>query len=245
MPRALPLHSPSASGTRPEGVVGLIALLTLVVVALLTVLVLAVLLLTVLLLAVLTLRRLGSLETTLLLSTRVTALLTILLALLAILLLSVLTLRGLRSLEATLLLSTRVTGLLALLAVLLLSLLVTLRSLEAALLTLLTVLLLARLVHGCPGESATESVRVIHRRDLAVLELQEQDAAGHTEANREEEEENSANAGSRFTENAQELEHAQQGDHDRGDTRGQERPLLIREPVGSSQAKDDQHEEDV
>ena len=98
MPRALHLCHLNASRTRPEGVVGLIALLPLVV-ALLAVLRLAVLLLTILRLAVLllavlllALSGLGSLETTLLgLSARVAALL----GLSAVLRLAVLPLLGL------------------------------------------------------------------------------------------------------------------------------------------------------
>ena len=179
MPRALHLCHLNTSRTRPEGVVGLIALLPLVV-ALLAILRLAVLLLTILRLAVLlltvllALSSLGSLETTLLgLSARVATLL----GLSTVLRLAVLPLLGL---EGALLLSSRISTLLRLSAVLRLAL-SGLGSLETTLLGLSAVLrLLARLVHGCTSESTTKSARVVNRRNLAVLEFQEQDNAGGT-----------------------------------------------------------------
>ena len=179
MPRALHLCHLNTSRTRPEGVVGLIALLPLVV-ALLAILRLAVLRLTVLRLAVLrlALSGLGSLETTLLgLSARVAALL----GLSTVLLLTVLPLLGL---EGALLLGSRISTLLRLSAVLRLAL-SGLGSLETTLLGLSAVLrLLARLVHGCTSESTTKSARVVNRRNLAVLEFQEQDNAGDRKSTR-------------------------------------------------------------
>ena len=245
MPRALPLGHLNTSRTRPEGVVGLIALLPLVVALL------AVLLLTVLRLAVLrlALSGLGSLETTLLgLSARVAALLGLsawvaaLLGLSAVLRLAVLPLLGL---EGALLLGSRISTLLRLSTILRLAL-SGLGSLETTLLGLSAVLrLLARLVHGCTSESTTKSARVVNRRNLAVLEFQEQDNAGGTEADREDQEEDTAETERGPRENTEHLENANQGGKDRDDTGGQEGPLLIREPVGSSQANRNQHEEDV
>ena len=239
MPRALHLCHLNTSRTRPEGVVGLIALLPLVV-ALLAILRLAVLLLTILRLAVLlALSGLGSLETTLLgLSARVAALL----RLSTVLLLTILPLLGL---EGTLLLGSRVSTLLCLSTLLRLAL-SSLGSLEATLLGLSAVLrLLARLVHGYTSESTTKSARVVNRRNLAVLEFQEQDNTGGTEADREEQEEDTAETERGPRENTEHLENTNQGGKDRDDTGGQESPLLIREPVGSSQANRNQHEEDV
>ena len=253
VPRALHLCHLNTSRTRPEGVVGLIALLPLVV-ALLAILRLAVLLLTILRLAVLlALSGLGSLETTLLgLSARVAALL----GLSTVLLLTVLPLLGLSAvlrlailpllgLEGALLLGSRISTLLRLSAVLRLAL-SGLGSLETTLLGLSAVLrLLARLVHGYTSESTTKSARVVNRRNLAVLEFQEQDNTGGTEADREDQEEDTAETERGPRENTEHLENTNQGGKDRDDTGGQESPLLIREPVGSSQANRNQHEEDV
>ena len=240
MPRALHLCHLNTSRTRPEGVVGLIALLPLVV-ALLAILRLAVLRLTVLLLTILrlSLSGLGSLETTLLgLSAREAALL----GLSAVLRLAVLPLLGL---EGALLLGSQVCPLLRLSTILRLAL-SGLGSLEATLLGLSAVLrLLARLVHGCTSESTTKSARVVNRRNLAVLEFQEQDNTGGAEADREDQEEDTAETERGPRENTEHLENANQGGKDRDDTGGQEGPLLIREPVGSSQANRNQHEEDV
>ena len=230
----------NTSRTRPEGVVGLIALLPLVV-ALLAILRLAVLLLAVLRLTILwlSLSGLGSLEAALLgLSARVAALL----GLSAVLRLAVLPLLGL---EGTLLLGSRISTLLGLSTILRLAL-SGLGSLETTLLGLSAVLrLLARLVHGCTRESTTKSARVVNRRNLAVLEFQEQDNTGSTEADREDQEEDTAETERGPRENTEHLENTNQGGKDRDDTGGQEGPLLVREPVGSSQANRNQHEEDV
>ena len=240
----------NTSRTRPEGVVGLIALLPLVV-ALLAILRLAVLLLAVLRLTILwlSLSGLGSLEAALLgLSARVAALLGLstrvaaLLGLSAVLRLAVLPLLGL---EGALLLGSRISTLLGLSTILRLAL-SGLGSLEATLLGLSAVLrLLARLVHGCTSESTTKSARVVNRRNLAVLEFQEQDNTGSTEADREEQEEDTAETERGPRENTEHLENTNQGGKNRDDTGGQEGPLLVREPVGSSQANRNQHEEDM